>query len=195
MSQRLCSRKSLSFLDFVYVLSVPSNLDYSSIAQSTLVLSRHDSSLQLRSVFLLSRSSPSCIRLDIYVSIFRISSIHSPIRPSSSPPILTTFPSAISFNFYFNLPSSMYPRTPLLLPLIYSQLGFSAPTYPPTFVSAPRVTSSSSLRRGDCAWRGGNLEERKKRRMQRERTCAPSGIQPEESNKGYTKTGECREPG
>ena len=93
------------------------------------------------------------------------------------------------------MPSSMYPCTPFVLPLIYSQFGFSI--FPPTLpCSSPRQQSSVMVHHCGAGAAPGGGEHRgvRNRHMQRERTCVPSGIQPEEGNKGCTKTGERREP-
>ena len=72
----------------------------------------------------------------------------------------------------------MYPCTPFVLPLIYSQFGFSI--FPPTLpCSSPRQQSSVIVHHCGAGATPGRGEHRgvRNRHMQRERTCVPSGIQ------------------
>src|SRR5271170_660775 len=96
-------------------------------------------SVPLRLPFPSSQSSPPCTRLDIFNVFSTISSIHSnPFLRLTS--VFPTFSSAIS-SIFINSPSSMYPRIPFLLPLIYSQVGFST-LPPPLPCPFPRQSSS-----------------------------------------------------
>src|SRR5271154_1905485 len=118
----LCSRKSLSSISSMPCQSSTSlvflDLAINSFLSRTILVFN---SVPFRLPFPSSQSSPPCIRLDIYVNVFTISSIHSPIRPFVYRPSFPLFRRQFR-QFFINSPSSMYPRIPFLLLLIHSQL-------------------------------------------------------------------------
>jgi len=124
-----------------------------------------------------------CIHLDIYVQVaFLKTSIHSSSRLPS--PCLRSFIYAVGNFFHF---ISLCCRQCILVfchPFNHSQPG---KLHPPS-----RTPPVANGRHHSCSrwWKRGGIGGTQERDMQRERRMCTKRIQIEESDKGYTKTGE-----